>query len=1469
MRFHVRSTTAAAVLLVSCVSMLAGTARAQMDGSSERGEQLRDAQLVRKLLASRVQRLRTSAGPDPDTVYVGKSYTNHTGPENYWNVYTGEFHPGVNNSANALWDWDNTVGIQAPDSLQGWWPYFREYNSTGGLTLPDDQRPWWALDYGNYGSYVIAQQAAAKRTFGVVSYWHDDPGKNAGSAVGWAPLSGSRSAWCGVRQHGDLTVQDKVTGNYYSGDAVFIAGDGVSFNGGGVVKRFPGYLDQMDQILYRDIDMVPGQSLTLSFLYRTRMSTSINTTASTRTGWFHGDPLAVTAANFISSSAAAANAPQDSFMVYVGAPVDEASCVYSDGVTRAVYDKQRRWFDEVIKVFGPGANYYEIFQKAGDNPADTLAATPTPSSGPIVIPAATISSVLGGVAGRVRLVFRCKTNRGFSDGDNRFSGYTSFGRGAVQVDDVTVDKGAGPVVIGDFETPQQGGANAIDNRFPLPPGLQLTDVWRTTAKAPPARMHLEPITGLTYNDLCGAYNSPSRACNIGGLVMTAGNHDDGERIGDSRFTARRECMDYMMSPTINLVGKGPGGTTPNAMGITSSIAHATDDIYLWYDLYAGAANLNFTGISWQFGVQTYPGTQANGAKEWGGREYSFVLFNPEPQCFTDFEGFAGSALSLLTSNLSGIPDSLHVLLGVTQQCFRFAVTLGCNSNDGIYFDNIAVAFVDQPGLPGQASASSTVNLGVVSADIWQFFNDTFPANETAGLPGTAAFDTTTGLIRTGLNTAQATGNPLRFDIPGDSSVVTAANASVGTADDPALKNVRVDLVFRILPGPGNYQVAAGRSMSPGASAVSGVLLQLPTNQAAPAVAGDASFWGQYMASPGLVSKGTHSGPGGWDPLTLNSCRMDTVELNIFPIGGAVPTGTGLFSGRYETTIHELDPKFTSLGVNKFVCFVVDTTKAAQNSPTSTNVVCDGTVPAWLSTVPRSRTGWNGSNLTKEFSAIIPDGLLTPGSHVQYFYRKSHDANPTLNYAMTPDTNLITPQAREGPSTDQHRWQQFSVLPDRWKNGAFGGAGMACVLYVDWNDRRGNEGRFVAVMDSIAGTAAAKWGAHNGWHAPGNVTIDGLDVRTNMSVAVSNKNSQPGTTWDMYGVKASESLTSSAGQLGSRLANRASMGFAAGRESKQGPTPEMLRTYYRLMAILTGDINSGILGPFSNRSQNDLALLSDFLTAAGGTPQPRGLFVQGDGFGQSEKQAGGIDPSHIAFLTDKLGVTFRNLSYQSLSNNTNTCADLLQTAALTTSGSIYGVANTCTFSNDVYTRNPALAETQEGAFYENVGVNGPYVSDVVKPAVPLRNWIAVTSGYDIEHLLSRYCDTAGGRLAWYYAMLNKVFSTVCTVTGDASLTLDTPQSQRQTHEFFKIGNSVMRQGASSVRFSIAGAGRVQIGIYDVTGRKVRSLADRVFPAGEQVLRWDGTDDSGGKVARGVYFVRTSTQTNTGRIIVLND
>ena len=162
-----------------------------------------------------------------------------------------------------------------------------------------------------------------------------------------------------------------------------------------------------------------------------------------------------------------------------------------------------------------------------------------------------------------------------------------------------------------------------------------------------------------------------------------------------------------------------------------------------------------------------------------------------------------------------------------------------------------------------------------------------------------------------------------------------------------------------------------------------------------------------------------------------------------------------------------------------------------------------------------------------------------------------------------------------------------------------------------------------------------------------------------------------------------------------------------------------------------------------------------------------------------------------------------------------------------------------------------------------------MADVVKPATVTNNWVAVTSGYEIEHLYGRYCETDQGRLAYYYLMLRKMFGGICVLTGAPSFTLDTPQANRAYTNFMKIGNSVMKQGTSQVLFSIAKAGRVQISIYDVTGRKIRNLADKVFAAGPNKLQWDGTDDSGSKVARGVYFVRSSVQKDAGRIIVLNN
>ena len=60
--------------------------------------------------------------------------------------------------------------------------------------------------------------------------------------------------------------------------------------------------------------------------------------------------------------------------------------------------------------------------------------------------------------------------------------------------------------------------------------------------------------------------------------------------------------------------------------------------------------------------------------------------------------------------------------------------------------------------------------------------------------------------------------------------------------------------------------------------------------------------------------------------------------------------------------------------------------------------------------------------------------------------------------------------------------------------------------------------------------------------------------------------------------------------------------------------------------------------------------------------------------------------------------------------------------------------------------------------------------------------------------------------------------------------------------------------TTVPFTLNGEAAVKLGIYDVTGRPVRTLVNRSFQAGEHKVRWDGTGDDGLLLSSGIYFAR---------------
>ncbi len=65
------------------------------------------------------------------------------------------------------------------------------------------------------------------------------------------------------------------------------------------------------------------------------------------------------------------------------------------------------------------------------------------------------------------------------------------------------------------------------------------------------------------------------------------------------------------------------------------------------------------------------------------------------------------------------------------------------------------------------------------------------------------------------------------------------------------------------------------------------------------------------------------------------------------------------------------------------------------------------------------------------------------------------------------------------------------------------------------------------------------------------------------------------------------------------------------------------------------------------------------------------------------------------------------------------------------------------------------------------------------------------------------------------------------------------------------------GPATVRYEVDRSGDVGLALYDVRGRKVRTLVDGVHSQGTFITTWDGTDDEGRRVASGVYFCRMTT------------
>jgi len=1476
-----RKSFIALALLVGAAAMLTTLAFAQESGNSQdQGAFMKSPSMMQQLKVTKAARLGTSAvsafPPGPtDTMFIGHSTTlPYSLP---WYVGIGPYRPGVGGSYRGMWDFDALTNGAGTDSAQGWVPFAGPNPRTLG-TISDDLRPWVALDWGNRMNAGPVQG----RTPGIISAWHADNGNYPlnplqSSDNDWAPLAGSKSAWCGLRAGNDFGVVDDTTyggtGNHINGDVLFGRFGTTAIvlpYGNKTQKNFPGYASQWDQLLYRDVRVASNTPLIVSFLYETQMDNRADQAENTCAGWFDRDPLSMQQGgfgagqnNFISASAYLGATPRlgpvDSFMVYVGVPANPTAVQYSDGdAPRPIFDLKRRWFSEVISI---DKTYKQILSTFGRDSAFKS----VPKSATVL--AADINAMIadqGGVGGGViRIVFRSKTNQNYSDEANTGGSFNSTNKGAVRIDQVTIAGATPAFITSGFELPGEinNKVEAANIALPGPAVGQgyAFAAWHATGKPPKLMPHLHPLAGgligpgnsyspLNYADLCGVWNSPIRQCNINNVVMSSTDHDLLEAAGGADGTPFKEVRAGYISPTINLKVP-PTGT--NNVGIDDLHLQTNAKWLVMYDLYTGVFfDLATQGNLMTSEIISYPVVQKNNATIWGdiGVLTSYYWWG-DRICLTQWDEITPF---INTSNPGGIPDSVKIVMYREQRCISWG-SANCSSKDGHYSDNFALV------MPPPVLGSSDN----VVVDIWDWYSDAFPRNEVI-TPGTAAFDTCSALIFSARQIATSATNEARSNISADSMYLKGNNSTGGA--------MRLDCIFRVFPGPGNYVTIGNKGTA---------LRKVPTSTT-PAVSGDNSFWGQYIAAPGLFSRtgtlagsvvpGTHA--GGWNVNTWNSVRCDTVESNIFPAIANAVNLPGIVAESFASTIHDQDPRLgtvalpNQLGILKNRCFLVN--PAAGQPTNSTNIDC-ATVPAWVTTGGGIPAGYDGNQQTLEYTKIFPDGLLTPGSTIQYFFRYSLLSTP-LEFAMIPDTNRVFPQPQSGPDFDGKRWENISILPDRWKDNTWGGPGMACMLVVDQQDRRGNERTWVGIADSIGATAAAKYGAHNGWHATGAyVASDLSDNYTNEvncgtqpgAMAVWGNGGQPGSTWDLYNVKSAESPTGSTTAIGGRLAPLAG-GFQAGKDTKQGPTPLMLKTYYKLLFFLCGDMKSTYFGQTANKGSDDAGIVDAFLTNAPPVNGPKGAWFMGDAFleGNIGATPGVTDPNKTPnFIKTSLGTNLRDPSYYALSGSTVLWPDLIPSAVINTTGMRYSVQNSCLFTNDVLLPTGvvgAVAATTHANFGVNCTVGTPCIGGVYTANNGTTHpYTTLVDGWSIGNLRRQLGGaSASSRMYYFMDVSTNVFGSFCGFKGTPSVDVPTNTAVNANIDFLgNIGNNPMVAGGSAmVHFGLAKADRVEVKVYDVTGRLVRTLANRNFQAGPQSLVWDGSNDQGHVVARGVYFTQ---------------
>jgi hypothetical protein len=437
----------------------------------------------------------------------------------------------------------------------------------------------------------------------------------------------------------------------------------------------------------------------------------------------------------------------------------------------------------------------------------------------------------------------------------------------------------------------------------------------------------------------------------------------------------------------------------------------------------------------------------------------------------------------------------------------------------------------------------------------------------------------------------------------------------------------------------------------------------------------------------------------------------------------------------------------------------------------------------------------GGELT-DGNEIIRDDVLVAGTAIDYFV--------TANYAGTRDENYLLPDTSGG------FFFEFEILPSwRLDGGQFK---YPCLLYVD-----------------------ATTGAETFIEAAFN---------------------ELGLEHDRYDYQ--DATSSWAGTLARGIPP----------SNNGAPLPQLLG--YRGIVLNTG---TGL----SPMRPADFAMFSDWLNtvSCGGNITRQGMIVNGD------NTAFMLENQAPAFLDGIMGATLIQDAYHETGDE-NYCVQLETPLG---GGHEYGTTNSqnpAGYDYDAYGnwcpqqfRFDVLGAVNGGvgnrAYVDLDGGDTNY-AQIAREVVGGSNYRVVLDGISYHHLSARDAveecvgdsshivdaivnELAAG-LEWIYGGAANIPS-LCIQPCEVGTAPGQPEiTEAQVTRLYQNSPNPFNP-RTVLRFSLAQTGPVELTIFDVNGRKVRTLVNETREAGLNEVVWDGTDDAGRPVSSGVFWSQLET------------